>query len=454
MLRTFLYLALMGQVGLAADFRAGIGRVNITPEGPIWLSGYAARKHPSEGVLADLWAKALALESAKGGRVVIVTTDLIGLPRAISEVVAARVQKQYGLERARLLLNSSHTHSGPVLRANLAAMYDFSPEDDRRINDYSQKLTDQLVSAVGAALGDLQPAQLFYGAGRASFAINRRERTPTGFKIGLNPDGPGDPEVPLLKVTTPDGKLQAVLFGYACHNTTLGGDRYQVNGDYAGFAQMAFEGAHPGAAGMFMELCGADQNPNPRGKVEQARQYGETLAAEVGRVAGATLKPVRGPIRAAFQVIDLNFAPHTRENFSERLADKNPAVVKHARLMLKAYDEGRPIRRTPYPVQAVRFGKDLTIVALGGEVVVDYALRAKREFAHAKEPLVVAGFSNDVMCYIPSRRVLREGGYEAVDSMLYYGQPGPFAEDVEERVFTALRTVLKRVGWKGRPPGR
>jgi hypothetical protein len=114
--------------------------------------------------------------------------------------------------------------------------------------------------------------------------------------------------------------------------------------------------------------------------------------------------------------------------------------------MLKAYDEGRPVRRTPYPVQAVRFGKDLTLVALGGEVVVDYALRAKRDFNAAREPLIVAGYSNDVMCYIPSVRVLKEGGYEAIDSMYYYDQPGPFADDVEDRVFTALRNVMKRVG--------
>ena len=434
----------------AADFTAGVARVKITPDGPIWMSGYAARKHPSEGILTDLWAKALALESTPGGRVVIVTTDVIGLPRPISELVAARVEKQYGLERARLLLNSSHTHSGPVLRANLSAMYDLSPEDDRRMNEYSQKFTDALVSVVGAALGDLQPAQLFYGVGRAGFAINRRERTPKGFRIGLNPQGPGDPEVPVLRVTTPDGQLRAVLFGYACHNTTLGGDFYQINGDYAGFAQLAFETAHAGAAAMFMELCGADQNPNPRGKVEHAEQYGKTLAAEVDRVQSGQLKRVRGPIRAAFQVIDLAFAPHTRETFEQRLNDPNPARVKNARLMLKAYDEGRPIRRTPYPVQAVRFGKDLTMVALGGEVVVDYALRAKKEFSHTREPLVVAGFSNDVMCYIPSLRVLQEGGYEPVDSMLYYGQPGPFAEDVEERIFTTLGKVLKRVGRKGR----
>jgi len=449
-MRLFYAAVVLAGTLTGADFKAGVARLKITPEGPIWLSGYAARKHSSEGVVHALWAKALALESSKGGRVVIVTTDLIGLPRAITELVAARVEKQYGLERARLVLNSSHTHTGPVLRANLSAMYDLSPEDDRRINDYSRTLTDALVSVVGAALGDLAPAQLWFGRGQANFAINRREQTAKGMRIGLNPAGPTDHEVPVLRVIAPDGKLRAVLFGYACHNTTLGGDFYQVSGDYAGFAQLAFEAAHPGTTALFMELCGADQNPNPRGTVELAEQHGQTLATEVDRGLTSPLKRVRGPIRAAFQVIDLDFTPHIRETFEQRLNDPNPARVKNAQLMLKAYGEGRPIRRTSYPVQAVRFGSDLTLVALGGEVVVDYALRAKREFDARKEPLVVAGFSNDVMCYIPSLRVLKEGGYEPVDSMLYYGQPGPFAEDVEERVFAAMREVLKRVGRKGR----
>jgi hypothetical protein len=155
---------------------------------------------------------------------------------------------------------------------------------------------------------------------------------------------------------------------------------------------------------------------------------------------------VRGPIRAASQIVEPAFAPHTRETFEKQLEDKNQAKVRTARAMLRAYDEGRPVRRIPYPVQAIRFGKGLTVVALGGEVVVDYALRIKREFNHAKEPLIVAGYSNDVMCYIPSLRVLKEGGYEALDSMIYYGQPGPFNEEIEETVFGGVRNVLKRVG--------
>jgi hypothetical protein len=217
-----------------------------------------------------------------------------------------------------------------------------------------------------------------------------------------------------------------------------------MSGDYSGFAQIAIEEAHPGATALFLALCGADQNPEPRGTLELAQEHGQALAAEVNRVLAGKMSRVRGAVRAAFQIVDLEFAHHTREMFEAKLQDSNPWRARHARAMLRTYDTGRPIRRYPYPVQAVAFGKDLALVALGGEVVVDYALRLKKELG--SKGLIVAGYSNDVMSYIPSVRVLEEGGYEAAESMIYYGLPGPYRDDVEERVLGAVRKVLKRVG--------
>jgi hypothetical protein len=262
----------------------------------------------------------------------------------------------------------------------------------------------------------------------------------------VNPAGPTDPDVPVLKVTGGDGRLRAVLFGYACHNTTLTGEFYRISGDYAGFAQRDIEQANPGARAMFLMLCGADQNPNPRSTLELAGQHGAALGAEVMRVLAGKMQPVRGPVRAAFQVVDLDFAHHTRETFESRLQDQNAVRVRHAKAMLRAYDQGSPIRRYPYPVEAIAFGKSLTILALGGEVVVDYALRVKKEYG--SKGIVVAAYSNDVMSYIPSHRVLKEGGYEASESMIYYGQPGPYAEDVEDRISGTVEKVMARVGRK------
>jgi hypothetical protein len=428
----------------AASYRVGVSRVDITPQGPIWMSGYASRTHPSEGVFQNLYAKALAFEDSKGGQVVIVTTDLIGLPRVISDAVAASVQKQHGLDRSRLLFNSSHTHTGPVVRGNLVTMYGLDGENGRAVQEYSRKLTENLVQLVGAALADLKPADVSYGTGEAAFAVNRRQFTPTGVKIGVNPQGAIDHTVPVLKISNPDGSLRAVLFAYACHNTTLTGEFYKLSGDYAGFAQSEIEKAHPGVTALFMMLCGADQNPNPRSTLELAETHGKELAKTVNGLLDTKLEKVDGPIRTAFLLTELPLSPHTRETFEAMKTDKNQSKARLAETMLKAYDERHPVRSVQYPVQAIRFGKDHTILALGGEVVVGYDLRAKKEFPNQK--LIVAGYSNDVMCYIPTAKILEEGGYEAVDSMIYYGQPAPFTPDVEESIFTAIHKTMKRVG--------
>src|SRR5436309_5771651 len=100
-------ILILSALSAAADYKAGVARVLITPEKPMYLSGYANRTHASEGKIHDLWAKALAIEDRKGGRVVILGTDLIGLPRGITDVVGARLVKEYGLDRARLVINSS-----------------------------------------------------------------------------------------------------------------------------------------------------------------------------------------------------------------------------------------------------------------------------------------------------------------------------------------------------------
>jgi hypothetical protein len=428
------------------DLRAGVARIDITPDGPIWMTGYANRTHASTGVAQRLWAKALAIEDAQKNKVVLVTTDLVGLPRSITDLVAARVQKAHGLDRGRLLFNSSHTHTGPIVQGNLPTMFDLPPEDAARVADYGRKLTDDLFNVIAAALGNLAPAEIAYGSGSAGFGMNRRHGTAKGVEIGVNSSGPVDHSVPVLRVASPDGKLLAILFAYACHGTTLTGDFYQIDGDYAGYAQADLEKSHPGATALFMILCAGDQNPNPRGTLALAEQHGKTLADEVSRVIQGNMTPVRGPIRTAFVVTELQFAPHDREKYDQELQSSNPAAVRRAQKMLKSYTERLPIRRTSYPVQAIRFNRDLTILALGGEVVVEYALRAKREFPN--EPLVVAGYSNDVMCYIPTRQMLGEGGYEVNDSMIYYGQPGPFADDVEARVFAAIGQVTKKVGLK------
>jgi neutral ceramidase len=435
-------LAVFSQIN--AQFNAGVGRKVITPDSAIWLSGYAARTRPSEGILHDLWAKALVIEDNKGKRIIIVTMDIIGLSHELSETIAQRVINKYGIDRSRLLLNSSHTHSGPVIWPSLSMMFELTTEDMQALIRYNRKLADDVVDVIDMAILDLKPADLYIAHSSADIAVNRRQETEKGYVIGVSNEGPVDQDVPVLKVSTPDGTLRAILFGYACHNTTL--DIYQVNGDYAGFAQIEVEKENPNVTAMFLAGCGADQNPNPRRSVELAMQHGKTLAEAVQKALSGEFIPVHPRIRTYFTTVDLKFAPVDPDQFKEEMLGDDRFKINRAKFILEAMDKGYDISTLSYPVQAVRFSNDFTILALGGEVVVDYSLNAKKRYPN--DNLFVAGYSTEVQCYIPSARVLKEGGYEPVTSMIYYGLPGPFAGNVEQKIFSAIDLVMKKTGAK------
>jgi hypothetical protein len=426
----------------APTWKAGVAVQVITPAGPMWAAGYASRNKPSEGKEHDLYVKALALEGPAGNRAVVLTADLIGIPRSLAEPVAALVKKKTGLPRERLMLTISHTHCGPVIADNLADMYLMPPEEARKVGPYTEKLRGWMVDVIVKALDRLAPAQLEVGKGTARFAVNRRKPTEKGVINAANPGGPVDHDVPVLAVRA-KGKLLAVVFGYACHNTTM--QYYRWSGDYAGFAQADLEEKHPGATALFWAGCGGDANPLPRSKIELCQKYGKDLATAVDDVLAGKMTPVTGRLATRFATVALPLAALPgKQQWAADMLSKNHALRARAKKMLATLEKGGKIddHYRHYPVQAWALGDQVTWVALGGEVVVDYSLRLKKELA-GKRAVWVAGYANDVMAYIPSARVLKEGGYEADSSMIYYGLPAKWAPAVEEKIVARVHELVK-----------
>jgi neutral ceramidase len=365
---------------------------------------------------------------------VLVTADLLGVTARITDRVASAVRRLHGVERADILFNASHTHCGPVVDEQLSVAYDLTPAQWDDIRAYTARLGDTLITLVGQALANVKPARVGYGRGQASFAANRR--------VAFTPDGPVDHDVPVLRVDGPGREPLAIVFGYACHNTTLQDTFVQYHGDYAGVAQSILEVRHPGTTALFVAGCGADANPKPRGTIELVQAHGAALADAVERVLPATTS-VTHAVRTAYDTVELPFArDEVRERWHKAL-DIDPVYLRrHAALMAALARDGHLPSSQADPVQVWTFGPDLTLVALGGEVVVDYAVRLARELPGRR--LWVAGYSNDVFGYVPSRRVLREGGYEGGDAMIYYGRPGPFTDDVEEIIVRECRRLMGR----------
>jgi hypothetical protein len=374
---------------------------------------------------------------------VIVTTDLVGLPRSLTAPVAEEIKKKTGLPRECLMFTSSHTHCGPVVRDNLADMYDITPEMRQKIAKYTEELRAKLIQVIVDALQDLKPAILQHGKGTARFAVNRREVTPKGIINGRNPDGPVDHDVPVLRVTTPEGKLQAVIFGYACHNTTL--QFYEWCGDYAGFAQAEIQLKHPEATALFFMGCGGDANPLPRSTVELCKKYGHELAIAVEDVLKSDkLTPIQGKVTARYGEIELPFDTiPNRDHWMADMLSKNFALRTRAARFLKILDDGGKIEDSYryYPVQVWKLG-ELLWIALGGEAVVDYSYRLKKELGQDR-PVWVTAYANDVMAYIPSLRVLKEGGYEGDSSMIPYGMPTKWGPSIEEKIVGKVKELAK-----------
>lgn len=448
----------LASTGVAADpppleWKAGTATVDVTPTELMWMAGYAARTKPAEGRAQDLFAKALAVEDAAGHRVVIVTLDLISVPRFLRDRVAATAQERYKLPPEALLINCSHTHCGPEFRETDAPRQGDAPDRGKKAAAYARKLEGQLVDLIGTAIKGLAPAKLTYFRARCGFAMNRRLPVADGWANSPNADGPVDHDVPVLRADGPDGKARAILFGYACHNTTLA--YYRWCGDYAGFAQEFIERSNPGAVAMFLMGCGGDQNPYPRGAEELARQHGLSLATAVAAAIQTRPRSVRGPIWSAYDLARVDYAtplPTKAELLKQKESAKDVYDRNHAARLLSHLERtGSLPEGYSAPVQVLRFGDDLTLVALPGETVVDYSVRLKKELGGKGPAVWVAGYCNDVFAYLPSRRVLKEGGYEGGGAMKYmsYPHPGPFAETVEDRVAGKARELADKVA--GRP---
>ena len=430
----------------APSWRAGVGRENITPPAGLWMTGYASRDRPADGTAQELWVKALAVQDPSGRRGVLLTLDLCDITRVVSEHVAIDLMQRYGLPRSAIMTNVSHTHCAPWMEGGIAGLRILPPDGLAKAVAFRRELETKMVRAASAALDSLAPATLSWGEDAATFGYNRRENPADKveeLRAAGKLKGPFDPRVPVLAIHAADGSLRGLLVSYACHNTTL--QAYQWHGDYAGSAQIELERRHPGATVLFATGCGADINPAPRREFAHAEQHGRELADAADRVLGRTMTRVEGGFASAFDDITLTFErkPTEEELRTAREKDqpnKEMYQAWAATMTEQLRTKGDRILEYTYPIQAWRIG-NLSWAALAGEVVIDYSNRLRSELG---PDLWVLGYCTDVMAYIPSERVLKEGRYEGQTSMIPHGRPSKWNPGLEEKIVTKTRELVTK----------
>ncbi|AEL24190.1 neutral/alkaline non-lysosomal ceramidase N-terminal domain-containing protein [Cyclobacterium marinum] len=418
-------------------WKANVAKINITPKAPMWMAGFASRTKPSQGVIHPIWSKALVIQDKDKNTAVLITNDLSGMPRDMSTRIKKKIKTRYGLNEDAVLLNFSHSHSGPVLKDYLYHVYPLSDDEIDKVNTYSDWLEDQIVELVGQALKGLIPAKIFTENGLTRFQVNRRNNTEAELGATTTTNGPNDYAVPVLKVTDRKDNIMAVAFGYACHATVLSATQW--SGDYPGFAQVALEKMYPGATAMFFQGAGANQNPLPRRSIPLAKKYGKELAVAVENVLNEEMKPLASTLKTTYAEVNLELnAPPSNEVLEKMIKESTGHYQRWAKMMHEKVKNNKVVQSYPYPIQIWKLGEQM-MVALGGEPVVDYAVKLKTQYG---SNLFVLGYSNDVMAYIPSRTVLAEGGYEGATSQIAFGLPGTWKPTLETKIFKCINDMM------------
>lgn len=447
----FLFISLiLSTPGIAQEnkttWRAGVAKAVITPETSVWLAGYGSKRAP-DGKLHDIWMKSLALEAPDGKRAIIVTSDFQGVPKEMSDAVFLILKKKHNLERHQVMITFSHNHCGPRLGLDLVDYYPIEAEQVKLVDEYTDLMVRKMADMISESITNLAPASLKMGEGHATFAVNRRNNkeaeVPSIIAKGEPLKGPVDHTVPVMTVTDKDNKPIAILFGYACHPTTLNFTKWC--GDYPGFAQILIEKNHPGALAMFVNTCGGDQNPLPRRQVELCEKYGKMLADGVEEALKKPLKTIQPGLKTSFELIELPYEKIiTRPELEVATRDANAVRKRWAERMIKKLDAGEKFATSyPYPLHAWKLGNEMLMIGMGAETVVDYALRFKAEFGKGTW---VCGYVDDMIAYIPSRRVWAEGGYEGGPNLYEYGRPAlRWAADNEELIAGKIKKLVDSV---------
>lgn len=431
-------------------YDVGVATVDVTPNYPIRLNGFGNRREESEGVSQRIYARAMAISAGEAPPLVLIALDSLGVRMTHVDEVAAQLQESHGLPRENLALTFSHSHCTPKVNGACDNIFSqaIPPEHQVHIDRYTRELVGHLVNAARQALDARTPGRMDWTVGKVTFAMNRRTA-----------GGPFDHDLPLLVVREPDrDQVRAIYVSYACHATTLSFNL--IHGDWVGYAAQMIQRRVPGATAFVSIGAGSDQKPASGvvvDKVEIAEGQGVQIANEVERLLGTQLRPIRGTPSAVLNSIDLplNTLP-TREQLQRQTTMGRPTDRYNAETQLARLDRGESLlSRINYPVQTWSFADSLCMVFLAGEVCVDYSVRLKTEMDRSRFWLNT--YSNDFCSYIPSERLVREGGYGGGGEVPYFALPATLKPGLEQQIIDEVHRQVPlpfhaAPGTQGVPP--
>lgn len=379
------------------QLEVGHSREDITPPVGTHMMGYASRKEPCEGIHDELTADAVAVSDGER-TVLLVALDVCSLGlRNVAELKRA-IQTETGVGPDEVIVNTSHTHAGPMVARREHASFEAA---------YFADMCAKTARAARASLEDMRPATMSVGAAPLDIGCNRRERKPDGqIILGVNPEGATLAEVTVWRFSR-EGAKDVVLFSAPVHGTTMGGENLMISAEWMGAAVREIEKAAPEVSAVFLQGCAGDQNPyRDERAFERVAEHGRAASGAVGEAMGS-----------AEGVCPLPLVNRTKE-------------------VALPCEDGSTMQ---LPLHGLRLG-DALAVGLAGEVFVEYALFG-RERSKARSTLVL-GYTDGSVGYIPTEAAFAEGGYETI-AYKYFPDGKPWSPTVESVVKDAISELLE-----------
>ena len=378
------------------------------PTGPVWMAGFAARKESSNGVYKKLTATCVVFDNGRT-RVAFVALDLCKIYQTQLEDLLAAAEK-VGIPPQHVMVNCSHTHYGPQI----------GHKDNK---DYDALFKARTEPLFDAAVADLQPAVLDYTVGSCTMAVNRRQLNAEGKVTGMRPEPrkPIDPDVPILRVLSSKGEVRAVIFGYACHPTTVSALHYEIGPDYPGFARDWVAAAYPGCVPIFLQGCGGDIKPRYTTPLGGGYgRFGYVLLDQLEIVAELGHELGRAVIVAL--VVPSEPVPAGRP---KPLPEAVTAAVQLGGIVeqVEVPDKEDPEHKSHQIYMGAWRVGDVYIFGSQCEICSNIGLRIKRELAGVR--VWTNGYTHWGGGYVPDAASYPEEGYEVKSAAV-----GPAAEKV------------------------
>jgi hypothetical protein len=419
----------------------GISKIDITPNHPIPLAGFTDREGESLGISHPLYARIFVFEqeSLDGKEsALVVSADLIwwGSERLTS--IRQKIRERWGIDENSIILHATHTHSGPQTSDR------FTPSLGLFDKDYLEMLEYRLMEGIAKAFTTIEPVLMESEKGKCHLGIYRRRKFGEEIRMAPNGEGPTDPEVNVIRFFSQEGKTKAIWVHYTCHPTTTG-DNF-ISSEFPGVAMETVEKKLGGeVVAAYLQGCCGDIRPALirdgeffRGNDSHVKELGSELAQEVLYILRQPMKGlVPCKLSSTSLAVPLSFQQLPSVDQLKALSNEETLTGEWSERLLMEPERIQPT--IPFELTWLKIANGLSLLAMNGEMVVGYGLFINSKFSGRVLPVA---YSNGMIGYVPTARQVKEGGYEAKESTLYFALPAPFDSSVEEKIQSAILSLI------------